>query len=225
MAAPAGARLAIVRFPHLSNATDFRLLQWAEWLTAPAPARFDFVILPGSKNTIADLHWLRLTGLAEWVCAQHRHGATVIGICGGYQMLGDSVSDPNNVEHAGGSAEGLHLIPAATVLSRDKRIAAVDARLAAGAVFKAYEIHHGITTLQSRGERIPFARLDDGSEDGVWTDRVIGTYLHGALEHAAVCDAVFGVRPPDLGQKADHYRRLGVWFDQHQRHFEELALV
>ncbi len=225
MAAPAGARIAIIRLPHLSNATDFRLLQWAEWLTSPAPEHFDFVILPGSKNTIADLEWLRSNGLADWVCSQHRGGATVIGICGGYQMLGDTVSDPDNVEHAGDRAEGLHLISAATLLSREKRVAAVGARLAAGAVFSAYEIHHGRTTLRSSSQRTPFARLDDASEDGVWTDRLIGTYLHGAFEHAAVCEAVFGIRPPDTGPKADHYRRLGAWFDQHQRHFEELALV
>jgi adenosylcobyric acid synthase len=225
MAAPAGARLAIIRFPRLSNATDFRLLQWAEWLAAPARGRFDFVILPGSKNTIGDLEWLRSSGLADWVCSQHRAGATVIGICGGYQMLGDTISDPNSVEHAAGRAEGLHLISAETVLRQDKRVAAVGARLAAGTAFNAYEIHHGITTLQSSSQRAPFARLDNGSEDGVWTDRLIGTYLHGAFEHAAVCEAVFGVRPPDAGEKADHYRRLGAWFNQHQRHFEELALV
>src|SRR5262249_23094444 len=91
--APPGAHTAIVRLPQLSNATDFRLLTWAEWITAPRPDRYDFIILPGSKNTIADLSWLRHVGLADWLVEQHRRGTTVIGICGGYQMLGRTISD------------------------------------------------------------------------------------------------------------------------------------
>ena len=70
--APAGARIAIVRFPHLSNATDFRLLTWADWIASPPAGEYDFVILPGSKNTIADLAWLRQVGLMDWVLTQHR---------------------------------------------------------------------------------------------------------------------------------------------------------
>lgn len=225
MPAPAGARIAIVRLPHLSNATDFRLLRWADWLTGPVSDAFDFVILPGSKNTIADLNWLRSTGLADWVVAQHRKGATVIGICGGYQMLGETICDPTGVESSHGEAEGLRLIPATTVLTRDKIATAVDAHLASGCEFGAYEIHLGITTIASLLDYLPFAQRADGTGEGVLVNRVIGTYLHGAFEHAGVCEAVFGVRPPDSGSKADHYRRLGAWFDQHQRHFEELDLV
>lgn len=222
--APAGARIAIARLPHLSNATDFRLLQWAEWLTGPVSDAFDFVILPGSKNTIADLQWLRSTGLADWVVAQHRRGATVIGICGGYQMLGDTVTDPDGVESSLGDTEGLHLIPATTVLTRDKIVSAVGARLANGCEFGAYEIHLGVTAV-APSHHAPFARRADGTGEGVWMDRVIGTYLHGALEHAGVCEAVFGITPQDPGSKADHYRRLGAWFARHQRHCEELDLV
>ena len=92
--APPGARIAIVRLPCLSNATDFRLLTWADWITAPVAADYDFVILPGTKSTIADLRWLRASGLAEWILAQHRRGATVIGVCGGFQMLGRTIHDP-----------------------------------------------------------------------------------------------------------------------------------
>jgi adenosylcobyric acid synthase len=222
---PDGARIGIVRLPHVSNATDFRLLTWAAWLTAPMQGRFDFIILPGSKNTIADLRWLRASGLADWVIAQHRAGATVLGICGGYQMLGDTISDPTGIESAVPIAEGLHLISAATVLSRSKLTRTVTAMLAGGPSFGAYEIHLGTTTLAAADRNTPFARLADGSEDGIWSDRVIGTYLHGAFEHADVCAAVFGVRPHDAGSKADHYRRLGEWFDQYQRHFGDLDLV
>ena len=92
--APPGARIAIVRLPCLSNATDFRLLTWADWIAAPVAADFDFIVVPGTKSTIADLQWLRASGLAEWIIAQHRRGATVVGVCGGYQMLGRSIHDP-----------------------------------------------------------------------------------------------------------------------------------
>ena len=222
---PAGARIAIVRLPHLSNATDFRLLTWADWVSAPTSDRFDFIILPGSKNTIADVEWLRAQGLADWVTARHRAGATIIGICGGYQMLGDCIEDPTGVEGSAPHVDGLQLIPAATVLTSKKMTKAVAAKLVTGQDFGAYEIHLGVTTLDPSARTTPFARLRDGSEDGIWANRVIGTYLHGAFENPEVCAAVFGVTPPDAGAKADHYRRLGKWFDQHQRRFGELDLV
>jgi adenosylcobyric acid synthase len=103
---PPGARVAIVHFPHVSNATDFRLLTWADWITAPRAEQYDFVILPGSKNTIADLAWLRESGLADWVLHQRRTGTTIIGICGGYQMLGRTIHDPDRMESSTADAEG-----------------------------------------------------------------------------------------------------------------------
>src|SRR5262249_14289039 len=91
---PSGARIAIVRLPHLSNATDFRLVTWADWIDSPSATQYDFIILPGTKNTIDDLMWLREVGLADWIVAQHAAGTTVIGVCGGFQMLGRQVRDP-----------------------------------------------------------------------------------------------------------------------------------
>ena len=93
-AMPVGQRCAIVRFPRISNTTDFRLLKCASWITAAAGEHFDFIFLPGTKNTVADLEWLREQGLAEWILDEHRRGATVIGVCGGFQMLGESICDP-----------------------------------------------------------------------------------------------------------------------------------
>ena len=224
-ATPPGARLAIVRLPHLSNATDFRLLQWADWLTSPGSGQYDFIVVPGSKNTIDDLNWLRTVGLADWITAQHRDGATIVGICGGYQMMGETVADPLGVETTASEAEGLRLIPAKTMLTQEKRTRTVTATLTDGTSFGAYEIHMGVTTFEPSMKARPFARLDDGSTDGIWLDRAIGTYLHGALENPDVCTAVFGVAPPAVQSKADHYERLASWFEQHQRHFGELGLV
>jgi adenosylcobyric acid synthase len=92
--APAGARIAIVHLPCMSNATDFRLLSWADWIKAPPAADYDFVVLPGTKNAIGDLKWLHASGLSAWILGQRRRGATVLGLCGGFQMMGRRIDDP-----------------------------------------------------------------------------------------------------------------------------------
>ena len=221
---PPGASTAIVRFPQLSNATDFRLLTWADWIASPPAGEYDFVILPGSKNTIADLAWLRQVGLLDWVLDRHRRGATVIGVCGGYQMLGRAVCDPSGIESSTREAAGLGLLPAVTTLSCTKRTRTVAATTRGGRRFAGYEIHLGVTALDQAREAVPFARLDDGTSDGACGSRVIGTYLHGAFEDADVCAEVFGIDPPSAMSKAAHYRRLAAWFAQHVRHVDQLGL-
>ena len=216
--APPGARIAIVHFPSISNATDFRLLRWAEWIDAPAAGKCDFVILPGSKHTLADLAWLRERRLDSWVCDQHARGATVIGICGGFQMLGESIADPEGVESAETSARGLGLLAADTVLLPSKTTCVRSASTPAGGRFEAYEIHLGVT--RSKHPSSPFAWIDGGTPEGMRGDRVLGTYLHGAFEDAGLCSEVFGVPiAPDAG-RAEVYERLGAWFGRHCRHPE-----
>ena len=221
-APPAGASVAILRLPRLSNFTDFRLITWADWVEARPVADYDYVILPGSKNTVADLEWMRERGLDEWVIAQHRRGATVIGICGGYQMLGRAIHDPDRLESTAGSISGLGLIEAETTLARDKTTRVVSGSTPAGATFSAYEIHLGVTTFD--GAVAPFARLADGTCDGARGNRVIGTYLHGALESSAVCTEIFGVpiAPPEPTTRT--HRRLAEWFETHARSMEVLGL-
>ena len=223
--APAGATIAIVHFPHVSNATDFRLLTWAAWIDAPCRERYDFIILPGSKNTLADLSWLRERGLADWVLEQARSGTTIIGICGGYQMMGRAVHDPHNMESSVGWAEGLGLLPAVTCLNRDKHTRAVTATTTGGVEFAGYEIHLGVTTLDTPNAYLPFARLRDGRIDGVRGAGVIGTYLHGAFEHSDVCAEVFGIEAPRAASKSDQYQRLASWFETHARHLDCLGLA
>lgn len=222
-APPPGARTAIVQLPHLSNATDCRLLTWADWVTAPPQGQYDFVVLPGSKNTVADLYWLREVGLADWICAQHQSGATVVGICGGYQMLGRSVADPTGVESDTTFARGLGLLPVTTTLAREKRTRAVRASTAGGVTFGGYEIHVGVTVQEDGPATKPFVTIEDGESEGVCGDRVIGTYLHGAFESADVCAEIFGVDLPAWPVKADQYRRLATWFAQHGRGLDRLG--
>ena len=220
--APPGGRIAIVRLPHLSNATDFRLLRWAEWITSPPQDHYDAVVLPGTKNTIADLTWLRRVGLADWVIAEHRRGATIVGICGGYQMLGRIVRDPDGVESAAAMADGLGLLPVETTMTGTKQTRAVSATTESGVTFGGYEIHMGIT-MADRDDVRPFAALDDGSLDGARRDNVIGTYLHGALEDPAVCAEIFKIPIAAAVAKAAEYARLAAWFDAHGRHLDRLG--
>lgn len=221
--APPGARIAIVRLPRLANGTDFRLLDWAEWIDAPGDRAFDFVILPGTKNTLADLEWLRQRGLDRWIVGQHARGATVVGICGGYQMLGTSISDPLAMESSIGGSTGLGLLPARTVLTADKVTTLRRARTRAGTEFSAYEIHLGVTDRPAH--LAPFATLDDGTAEGAVRDRVIGTYLHGLFESADVCAELFGVTMSTPRSKSDEYVALGTWFGRYAERVEDwLAL-
>lgn len=218
-----GLRVAIVRLPHISNFTDFRLLTpYAEWLTRPSDARYDAIILPGTKNTLGDLDWLRSTGLADWVVERARAGTRVIGVCGGYQMLGESIADPHAVESERGESPGLGLLPVRTTLRAEKTVRPVEAETRDGVRFPAYEIHMG-ETPRPRNAR-PFATLCDGTREGVRIANIAGTYLHGALENAAVLSDLLACEIPEPAPKQHHYDALAEWFDRHQRGFEELYL-
>ena len=216
--------VAIIRFPRISNFTDFRLLPDACWITCPVSGRFDTVILPGTKNTIADLDWMRLQGLDEWVLRQHAAGANILGICGGYQMLGTHIADPDAVESDGVSADGLALLPVSTVLRSEKTTRVVAAESPAGARFEAYEIHMGITA-RPQGFTA-FAALLDGEQEGIRVGRCAGTYLHGALENAALLSEVLGCAVAEPQPKEKVYDDLADWFTAHadQDLFAELYL-
>jgi adenosylcobyric acid synthase len=211
---PANApSIAVLEFPHISNVTDFRLLAWAARINRTIARQFDVVILPGSKNTIADLNWMKAQGLDAWVKEQHANGAQVLGICGGYQILGERIDDPFAVESTQGSAEGLGLLPVNTRLLREKITRAVEARTSSGHSFAAYEIHMGETTItpSTLGTK-PFAYVGENSE-GLQVDRCAGTYLHGALEDAGVLEEYLGFRTLDASPKSASYERLANWFE------------
>ena len=207
---PGTSRIAILQFPRISNFTDFRLMQDACWVTAPVEGRFEVVILPGTKNTIADLAWMRKQGLDDWVLRQHAEGAKILGVCGGYQMLGTSIADPDAVESERGSAEGLALLPVTTVLKAEKTTRVVAAESPAGARFEAYEIHMGCT--ERPRAFTPFATLSDGEAEGIRVGNCAGTYLHGALENAALLSELLGVTIPEPPSKENIYDSLAHWF-------------
>jgi adenosylcobyric acid synthase len=179
-------RIAVPILPHIANFDDLDPLEAepAVELLRVRPGRAlpgdpDLVILPGSKATIADLSTLRATGFDIDIAAHRRRGGLVLGLCGGYQMLGRTIDDPEGIEGPAGKVSGLGLLDVDTVLSGEKRLEPVEGKTHDGCPFSGYEMHMGVT----RGSDCvrPFARLDDGSPEGsVSADgRVIGTYIHG----------------------------------------------
>ena len=180
--------VAIVRLPHISNFTDFmpleqhpllgvRYVQAARELGMP-----DLIILPGTKNTVNDLLWLRQCGLETAVQKLARRGTPVLGVCGGYQMLGGMLDDSVGTESGRPQTlRGLELLPTRTVFTLEKRRAQVTATATApfaGAALTGYEIHTGRTTV----EGAPFCTLADGTPDGCVQGSVFGTYLHGLFD-------------------------------------------
>jgi adenosylcobyric acid synthase len=233
------ARVAIVKLPRLSNFDEFEPLQrepgfdvhWCE-----RPAELDgaaLVILPGTKCTVNDLAWLRATGLAGAVAARAHAGEPVLGICGGYQMLGARVLDPLGVESSSPDVAGLGLLPIVTRFEREKVTSPVRLRLseglpclarAGGVEADGYEIHCGRVTVD--GAR-PFARLaPSGDPEGAVSGAIAGTLVHGLFENAPVraalaaalgAGAAAGDRDP-YDVLADHF---GAALDM--RHIDELA--
>ena len=191
---PEGTRdVAVIRLPRVSNFTDFTVLGTLPGVAVryvDAPRQLgtpDLVILPGTRSTIADLAWLRSRGLAETIIGYARSGGTVLGICGGYQMLGRVISDPDCVE-GGGTVEGLGLLPVATCFRPSKQqththgvVRDIGGPLGglAGAGIEGYEIHMGTTVLDEGA--VPFLDVPGGT-DGCWKDNVYGTYLHGFFD-------------------------------------------
>ena len=184
--APGGAvKVAVLAYPHLANFDDVDPLRQEPNVDVlfvrpgqPIPGDAALVILPGSKATIADLSVLRETGWDIDLRAHLRRGGHVLGICGGYQMLGRRISDPEGIEGPTGSVEGLCLLDAETVLGGDKVLMEVAGRtLAQGVPFKGYEMHVGRTTTSSR----PLLEFEGGATDGAIdaTGRIAGCYIHG----------------------------------------------
>ena len=143
------------------------------------PAHADIILLPGSKSTIADIKFLRENGWDIEILAHHRRGGRVLGLCGGYQMLGQTISDPDGIEGAPETVDGLGLLRVETVLDHQKTVRRTDGRLAAQNIaVSGYEIHMGISSGADRQR--PFLLVDGAGEGAVSADgRVCGSYLHG----------------------------------------------
>ena len=191
--------VAVVRLPHLSNFTDFDPLdrvggagvRYVE--RACDLGRPDLVILPGSKSTLADARWLEESGMGACIRALAAEGAPVLGICGGYQLLGQELVDPDGVEGAG-VARGLGLVAVRTEFSPEKRLARSEFLITRaegvfsvwnGMTARGYEIHDGKTS----GDVAPAGTID-GAPEGVACGNVFGTYLHGLFDEPGIARAL-----------------------------------
>jgi adenosylcobyric acid synthase len=207
--------IAIVAYPRISNLDEFQpLLQIpgvrVVWARGPAQlADADWVILPGSKATAADLAWMRAQGLDAAIVQHAGAGRRVLGICGGLQMLGEALIDLHGVD---GNAAGLGLLPLATLFDPAKTVQPATLALPAlqapwqalsGVRAQGYEIHHGQTTLRQDMQAGAAAQARELLPGMLWQSAhgaVVGTYLHGLFENAAVIHALFGQGAPSLEQ-------------------------
>ena len=185
--------IAVIKLPRISNFTDFNALSRhsmasVRYISSPAElGNPDMVIIPGSKNTMGDLKWMRQNGIEASVKKLAAAGKIVCGICGGYQMLGESISDPDNTEE-GGSMNGMGLLSVDTVFRPDKvlrqtcgKTLDLDGRLSAisDKELVGYEIHMGDTVLKDGA--LPFADIASGA-DGAVSGNVFGCYVHGLFD-------------------------------------------
>lgn len=222
--------VAVIRLPRISNFTDVdpllvepgvavRFVTSADELGDP-----DLIVLPGSKATISDLAWLRASGLADAIVGSGER-TTVLGICAGLQMLGDSIADPDGVESAAGTVAGLGLLPVRTEFGAEK-VTRRCRGAALGEPLTGYQIHHGRVTT----EGTPLALLDsvDGSPRGAVADgavdgRVLGTTVHGLFESDTLRTVLLaGV----AARRGTRFAASGVQFERlRQQRLDELADV
>jgi len=192
----ASFKIIVPVLPRISNHTDLDPLRLHPKVdlqfigpneTIPAA---DLIILPGSKSVAADLQWLRDSAWQKAIQKHCRYGGKVIGICGGYQMLGQQINDPEGIEGQISSIEGLALLNISTTLESAKQLRNVKGILSWGdAEINGYEIHAGIT----KGDDLsrPVCHLQQGSDGAISSDNLIlGTYVHGLFEHSSACDAL-----------------------------------
>jgi adenosylcobyric acid synthase len=184
--------IAWIRFPRISNSQDMQ--PWSldqgvtqRWVTQPRELESAAaIVLPGSKNTIADLQWLKNVGLAEVICQKASQGIPVVGICGGYQMLGIRLVDPEGRAGLAGEVDGLSLLPVETVFESEKQVVQVNARWQ-GKTWGCYEIHMGVTRAVEPVQPLLSIELKGNIRpEGLRAGKVWGTYLHGFFEEPDV---------------------------------------
>ena len=222
--------IAVIAYPRISNLDEFQPLKnvpgvHLKWVRSPAELlgllASDWIILPGSKATSADLAWLRAQGLDQAVAAHAGRGGAVLGICGGLQMLGEALIDPHGID---GNGPGLGLLPVVTVFDQAKTVQRKQALFASltgvwaslsGVSVQGYEIHHGQTaphTAMAAAGDVACPVMPEGLAWQNAAGNVLGLYLHGLFEDPRVLHALFGATTPTLDSVFDG---LADYISQH----------
>ncbi len=226
---PTSLRILVPSLPRLSNRTDFDALCLHPQVeldfigTGRDLPPADLIILPGSKSVRADLAWLRQQGWEATIRRHLRYGGKVIGICGGFQMLGNQIHDPLGLEGAPGSSPGLGLLDLETTLAPEKQLRNVRGHLAfceplgdsslAGIPVAGYEIHAGVT--QGPDLRRPAVHLDQGPDGAMSADgQILGTYLHGLFDTPAACAALLTWAGLTQAEASDYQAQRETTFDR-----------
>ncbi len=242
--------IAVIQLPHIANFTDFNALAaqpdvGLRYVSHPAAlAGADLVILPGSKNTLGDLHWLQQSGLAAALLARHQAEVPIIGICGGYQMLGKHIID--GVESGMASRVGLGLLDVETQFAQQKvttQVAAVSQPILPGILsgctglpLVGYEIHMGATRLGAAAEPFACMTLRHGESDNTFdgavnrAGNVAGSYIHGLFDNGLFCRALLnGLRQrkglaiydgPAVDYAAHKQRQFDILADTMREHID-----
>lgn len=222
--------IVAVRFPRLSNFTDLNVLSYYEGVSVryvdrpSALGEPDLIILPGTKNTMGDLRWIKESGMEAKIRQAAAKGIPVLGICGGYQMLGETLEDPDGSEAGDGISrvvEGIGLLPVKTIFTPDKRRTRADGRINCmegfwsgldGCKLEGYEIHMGesrltgsahFTTIQTLQEKMP-------REEGCFCKNVCGTYVHGFFDSGEISGKVIELLMKRKGYKAEDMKMLDL---------------
>ena len=216
--------LAVIRLPRISNFTDFDALDrfpcaGVRYVTKVRDlGQPDLILLPGTKNTMDDLLWMRQNGLEAAICQRALEGTPVMGICGGYQMLGKELRDPDHVEH-GGVLRGMGLLDGVTVFQQAKTRTRVDGTVRtlpglwaplSGSTFTGYEIHMGAT---EHADAV-FSDLSSGAADGAARRAVLGSYVHGIFDRGDFAQRLMQLLLARKGLAAD--TALALPFEQYQ---------
>ena len=222
-----GIDVAVIRLPHISNFTDFSVFELIDGVSLRYVTDKkelgdpDLILLPGTKNTMGDMEWLIESGL-EGAIIRAARTTRVIGICGGFQLLGKEMHDPDGVEH-GGTMRGLGLLDTKTVFKEAKTRTRINGHIAEehniygleNLSVEGYEIHMGVT--ENLGEEIPMITLEDGRIDAYMTKngRIWGSYLHGIFDNEALVFALVqdimkekGINPAENHLSIAEYKEI-----------------
>ncbi len=218
--------LAVIRLPRISNFTDFNVFEGIEGVSlryvsaAHQLGKPDLIFLPGTKNTMRDLLWMRQNGLEAAILKAHGSGSVVFGVCGGYQMLGRMISDPDAVEE-GGMIRGMELLDTDTVFEAEKERTRVEGKILcpqgllaglSGQTVAGYEIHMGRTALH--GDTKPLTEIrnmltGECSREGACGQNVYGSYIHGIFDSRQIAAGVIRA----LAQRKGITEEMGMAVD------------